>query len=308
MNRDILVVGAGVTGLTTAVCLAEAGYHVTTWTAEPPERTTSAAAGAMWGPYLTEPRDLIRRFSLKSLEVFTSLASDPIAGVALVRGIEAGREPADPPDWADLLPDFSLCTEADLPDGFVAGWRFTAPIIDMPVYLSYLRKRLEAAGGSVHLHKINSLREAASTNPLVINCTGYGARDVSNDPSVTTVRGDLIVVDQPSPRIDEFFSEETGLSPDLMHIYPQPNHVILGGTALSHDASSNPDKSIAKGIMDRCAAIEPRLREVTIREHRVGLRPTRPRLRLEAESVDNGSTNHPQLRPRRQRRHSLLGL
>src|SRR4051794_14236828 len=127
MTRDVLVVGAGVAGLTTAVRLAESGHHVTVWTAEPAEHTTSSAAGAMWGPYLTEPRHLIKRFSLMSLEVFTQLAGDPATGVRLVRGVEAGREPVDPPDWADLLPDFALCKESDLPDGFVAGWRFTAP-------------------------------------------------------------------------------------------------------------------------------------------------------------------------------------
>lgn len=169
---EVLVVGAGVTGLTTAVVLAEAGCRVTVWSAEPPERTTSAAAGALWGPYLTEPRDAIRRFSLTSLGALTDLAGVPGTGVSLVRGIEAGREPLDPPDWADLLPDFAFCAESELPDGFVAGWRFTAPLIDMPVYLAYLRKRLERAGSSVEIRRVDALSEAAVACPIVINCTG----------------------------------------------------------------------------------------------------------------------------------------
>ncbi|MFI6758825.1 FAD-dependent oxidoreductase [Micromonospora sp. NPDC050417] len=49
---DVLVVGAGVSGLTTAVCLAEAGFRVQMWSAESRRQTTSFAAGAMWGPYL----------------------------------------------------------------------------------------------------------------------------------------------------------------------------------------------------------------------------------------------------------------
>ncbi|WP_033666811.1 FAD-dependent oxidoreductase, partial [Salinispora mooreana] len=60
IDLDALVVGAGVSGLTTAICLAEAGLRVQIWAAESPERTTSYAAGAMWGPYLVEPVGRVR--------------------------------------------------------------------------------------------------------------------------------------------------------------------------------------------------------------------------------------------------------
>jgi D-amino-acid oxidase len=53
---EVLVIGCGVSGLTTAVCLVEAGLSVRIRTDALPESTTSAAAGAMWGPYLVEPR------------------------------------------------------------------------------------------------------------------------------------------------------------------------------------------------------------------------------------------------------------
>ena len=47
---DVLVIGAGVSGLTTGTCLAEAGLSVTIRTAVRPGQTTSVAAGAVWGP------------------------------------------------------------------------------------------------------------------------------------------------------------------------------------------------------------------------------------------------------------------
>ena len=46
---DVLVIGAGVVGLTTAISLAEAGLSVTIRTAAGPEQSTSVAAGAVWG-------------------------------------------------------------------------------------------------------------------------------------------------------------------------------------------------------------------------------------------------------------------
>ncbi|MGL5826018.1 MAG: FAD-dependent oxidoreductase, partial [Nocardioides sp.] len=80
-ETDALVIGAGVSGLTTAICLADAGMRVHIWTAEPPQATTSVAAGAVWGPYLVEPIDQVRVWSARTLEVLRQLAEDPRTGV-----------------------------------------------------------------------------------------------------------------------------------------------------------------------------------------------------------------------------------
>ena len=39
LDADVLVLGAGVIGLSTAICLAEAGVNVAVAAADPPERT-----------------------------------------------------------------------------------------------------------------------------------------------------------------------------------------------------------------------------------------------------------------------------
>ena len=56
---DALIIGAGVSGLTTAVCFAEAGLATRVIAEHLPLQTTSAAAAASWGPYMvTDPRAL----------------------------------------------------------------------------------------------------------------------------------------------------------------------------------------------------------------------------------------------------------
>ena len=287
---DALVIGAGVSGLTTAICLAEAGLRVTIWTAEPPQQTTSYAAGAMWGPYLVEPVDRVRVWSAQTLDVLRQLATDPQTGVRLVSGIEASRKPVDPPEWGNQLDGFRLCGADEMPDGFVAGWRYTAPIVDMPTYLGYLEQRFAAGGGRIEIRRIDSLDQAAGVAPVVVNCAGIGARDLVPDPELAPIRGQLVVVENPG--ITEFFSEDTGLSHDLLHFYPQGETVLLGGTAQPGDWRREPDRGTAEAIIARCANVEPRLQGVQVIGHRVGLRPTRRCVRVEGQWLDSAALIH----------------
>ncbi len=287
---DALVIGAGVSGLTTAIGLAEAGVRVRIWTAEPPQATTSVAAGAMWGPYLVEPIDRVRVWSARTLEVLRQLAEDPETGVHLTSGIEASRTPVDPPEWGNQLDGFRMCYPDELPKGFATGWRFIAPLIDMPRYLDFLQRRVASGGGTIAIRRIASLAEAAGVAPLVVNCTGMGAHDLVPDPDLTPIRGQLVVVENPG--ITEFFSEDTGISPDLLHYAPHSDTVILGGVAQPGAWSREPDPATAAAILARCAEIEPRLNDARVLDHRVGLRPTRPCVRVEMEQLDGAWVIH----------------
>jgi D-amino-acid oxidase len=283
-QHDAVVIGAGVSGLTTAVRLAESGMRVRVWTADPPEATTSMAAGAMWGPYLVEPVDKVRSWSRRTLEQLRRLAATPGTGVRLVPGVEASRAPVEPPEWGDQLDGFRMCQPSELPDGFAAGWRFTAPLIDMPAYLAYLSRRLTAAGGVIEIRRVHELKEAAEVASVVVNCTGIGARHLVPDPDLTAIRGQLVVVENPG--IVEFFAEDTGPVPDLLSIYPHGDTVVLGGVAASGDYNLQPDPAIAEAILTRCVAVEPRLRRARVLQYRVGLRPTRPQVRVEAQHLN----------------------
>ncbi|GAA0903145.1 FAD-dependent oxidoreductase [Virgisporangium aurantiacum] len=287
---DVVVIGAGVSGLTTAIRLAEAGRRVSVWTADEPLATTSMAAGAMWGPYLVEPLDRVQAWSAETLHELRHLADEPGTGVRLVAGVEASREPVKPPDWGSQLDQFRMCAPVELPNGFATGWRFVAPLVDMPVYLTYLQRRLRAAGAEICLRRIGSLAEAASAAPVVVNCAGIGAHDLVPDPELFPVRGHLVVVENPG--ITEFFSEDTGSSPDLLHYAPHGNTVVVGGTAEPRQWTREPDPSIATAIITRCATVEPRLRHARVIGHRVGLRPTRPRVRVEADRVGHAVVVH----------------
>lgn len=287
MTTPIVVIGAGVIGLTTAVTLAEAGYPVVVHTAEPPEVTTSAVAGALWGPWLVEPRERVLRWAEHTLTTLRDLAAHGGIGVRLASGIDVSDIPHDPPDWAHLLPDRRTCTPDELPAGYAYGSHCTVPLLDMPIYLAYLTHRLTAAGGAIQIEPVASLDDVTPSSSLIVNCTGLGARTLVPDNQIHPVRGHHVVVTNPG--LTDFIEADTGDSTDLIAIYPHPGRVVLGGTAEPGKWDRDPDAATGQAIFERCTRLEPRLAEAKIINQLVGLRPTRPQVRVGIQQHPSGA-------------------
>jgi D-amino-acid oxidase len=283
----VLVVGAGVIGLTTAITFAEAGVPTTIWAADEPTAITSYAAGASWGVHLLSPRGRVRAWSAATLDVLRTLATDPSTGVRITAGVEASRTPIAPPDWGAPVDGMRECTPEELPPGYVIGWHQRIPIVEMPVYLGYLRARLAAAGGEIKRRRIASWAETAGVARTVVNCTGVGAVELTGDTDLTPIRGQVVIV--ANPGITEFFADGPKDSTDLTYWFPHRDTVLLGGTAVVGDWDREPDPDVAAAIVARCSAVEPRFATAEILEHRVGLRPGRSEPRLEAVTLDDGT-------------------
>jgi D-amino-acid oxidase len=273
---DVVVIGAGVSGLTTAISLAEVGLRVRVLAEKPPARTTSALAGASWGPYLaSEPR--VVDWSEATRKELELIAAQDASGVHLVPGMEAAPDPVEPPVWARGVPGFRMCETHELPSGYSTGWRYVIPLVDMPVYLSYLERRLAERGCAVEHATVNDFTEVAGLAPVIVNCTGLAARDLVPDPEVSPTRGQLVVVRNPG--VDYFFQDQVD-GPDLTYFLPHGDHVVLGGKAVPGGGSTEPDPAVAVEIIERCVRIEPKLRGAEVIGHRVGWRPTRPEVRV----------------------------
>ena len=89
----------------------------------------------------------------------------------------------------------------------------------------------------------------------------------------------------------EFFIEHT-MAAEWASFMPHGDHVVLGGVAVPDQWDRATNLDVAAGIVRRCTAVEPLLAGARILKHRVGLRPDRPAVRLEAEPLGDGRHVH----------------
>lgn len=266
MDR-VVVVGAGVNGLSCALRLIEAGHRVDVLARDLPQETTSTIAAALWAPYLVQPQQRVTAWARTSYDEFARLEKEGAPGVRLLPGTEVHHEPAAESLWAEAVSDPTPVTVA----GFASAWTFVAPVIETPVYLAWLAERVLDAGGTITRMALAALPEA----PLVVNCAGLGSRHLAGDPTVQPVRGQVLLVEQFG--LDRWWLEESGPT----YVVPRGQTVVLGGTSEAGDWSRTASAEQTADIVARASRLVPEVARARILRRAVGLRPGRPEVRLE---------------------------
>jgi D-amino-acid oxidase len=264
-----VVVGAGVVGLTTAVCLREAGVEADVVSRDAPQETTSAVAAALWYPYRALPVERVTAWSAATYAWLADLAGTAGSGVRMLPGTELMAAGAPDPWWRGAAPDLRRTSE---------GLRLTAPAVDMSVHLPWLVSRLRALGGTIEQRTVGSLDEL--DGDAVVNCAGLGARRLAGDESLLAVRGQVVRV--AAPGVSEWLLDQR--DPErLVYVVPRERDVVLGGTAQEGVEDRAPDPATTEAIRARCAELVPAVRDAPVVGVAVGLRPQRPAVRVEAE-------------------------
>ena len=148
----------------------------------------------------------------------------------MLPGTEVLHEPRADPWWVGAVP----ALERTRVDGYADGWTFTAPVVEMPVYLRWLAGRVDALGGTVTRTNLSRLcRE--STTVLVVNCAGIGSRLLAQDLTVTPVRGQVVLVEQTG--LERWWLDESGPT----YVVPRSRDIVVGGTDDEGDWSRTPD-------------------------------------------------------------------
>ena len=283
MNKNqIIVIGCGVSGLTTAIVMQETGYNVQVITAKLPNETTSIKAGAIWFPYAIEPKEQANIWSFESYEKYEKLCKIADSGVSMIdTTILIDRE--EDTWWKTSLPNHRIrkAKPSEIPNGFNLGYVMNVPMISPSIYLNFLLKQFKNLGGKITIQKINSIEELDLEKNLIINCTGLGSRELVNDQSLYPIQGQIVKA-KATTNINCIIDEtEKGVLEGFGYVFPRSDALILGGTAIKGNESIIPDHKTAKEIIERCQLIEPNLGNIEIESTYVGLRPARPAIRLE---------------------------
>src|SRR5438270_3961939 len=313
MIKSVAIVGAGVSGLTCAVAFAERGYHTAIFAEEAGQRTTSAAAAAVWFPYDAEPADVVIALALETYKVLVDLSRVARTGVSTIELHQFSRTgEISIPDWAIPLGAerlSSVATGLRPVSGraqrgghnlFRSGFTLRVPLMDTTIYLDYLANRFIKAGGEINPNvQFKKLETVDPKFDLVINCAGIGARELVDDIDLEPHRGQVAVV----AKIDNLNSAIVCDDEPLMYAIPRTNDCVFGGT---NEISDNlaVDPASTSRIVAECARV---LREIDppkdgfavannprVLAERVGLRPFRKSgVRLEQEKLrDNRTVIH----------------
>jgi D-amino-acid oxidase len=194
-------------------------------------------------------------------------------------------ETAPAAELARQLPPASWVAGHEMSSRHGAAWSLRVPVVDMSVHLAWLVREIVARGGRVERRTVRALSDVGDADPTlraVVNCTGLGARALLGDEQLIPVRGQVVRVRNPG--LDSFVLDDR--DPHLpTYVIPRGDDCILGGTADVNEWDVRPDPAVAASILARCRPLEPRLRDAEVLEHRVGLRPVRPAVRLEIDRV-----------------------
>lgn len=281
--NDVVVVGAGVIGLSCAIRLQQAGARVLVISPDRPERTTSWISAAVWYPTHTDADPRVLQWATDTFEEFTRQARQAVPGVTMRPTRMLLRGSTDAPWWSSAVPDFRIVPPQPGSE-YTGEWHFTVPAVEMAVYLNWQIEQVTAAGGVLRQRSLDRLTDVTAlvdSAAAVVNATGLGARHLADDPAVHPIRGRIVIVTNPG--ITTSVRDED--HPDgTTYVHPRSQDIVLGGSFEPGRTDLTPDPAATRAILARCRALVPALAGAEVITQLAGLRPGRHGgVRLEAD-------------------------
>ena len=229
------VIGCGVIGLASARTLQRRGFDVTIYTKDMPPETTSNIAGASWSPTSVIDEDnrtpawdsqfeRAARFAHRSFQL---LAGDEYAVRWREQYSLSDVDYGDSWDHEmlhDLFPASRKLGPSEHPFPAKYVQVLNTMFIEPSIYLNTLLRDFYTAGGRIRRATFATPNQiSALSEPVVVNCTGLGARELFGDRDLMPIKGQLHVL-LPQPEVD-YAMVGGGL-----YMFPRRDGIILGGT------------------------------------------------------------------------------
>ena len=228
-ERAVAVIGCGALGMTSSLLLQRAGARVTIYAKDLPPNVRSSLATGVWTPdsricleeqATPEFKQLWQGMARQSFQTYQTLLGLPGNPVEFIDNYFVSDTPRSPPGSSPPPPDNSKRRFAELqreltpellpnaedfaPGQHTFGTRYlrrnTQMMFNLTEYTRLLLADFHANGGKIEVREFHSPADfAALPEKTLINATGYGARGLFGDQSITPVRGQLArVIPDPS--------------------------------------------------------------------------------------------------------------
>jgi glycine/D-amino acid oxidase-like deaminating enzyme len=250
------VLGCGGVGLATARLLQRHGFAVTIYAKDLPPNTTSNISGAQWAPaevYDSDHRsdafaDQFVRAAHLSHREFQNMVGDDY-GIRWIENYIVSDRPFQRPQGAaqniqDLYPDARDLGRVDHPFGHAYVRQFVTMLIEPPVYLNAVLRDFQLAGGTLVVRAFDEMHAvAALPEPIIVNCTGLGAKSLFGDDELTPIKGQLTVL-LPQAEVDYITLR------DDLYMFPRRDGILLGGTHERGVWTLEPNAEAARHVLD----------------------------------------------------------
>lgn len=321
MSNTIVVVGAGVSGLTSALLLSRNKANTVTVVSKhmPGDydiEYASPFAGANIVPMATKEN---RRWESRTWTVLKKLTEEvPEAGIHFqkchIQRRKADMDEAassgfpdatfdENPWYKDLFDDWREQNPSEVMRGYDTGCEYTGVCINTAIYLPWLVGQCLKNGVVVKRAILSDIREAKQLShsgkpaSIIVNATGLGSLKLGGvrDTTMAPARGQVVLVRNESTPMMICSGTQAGGGEEMYLMQRAAGGgTILGGTYDIGNWESQPDPNIASRIMQRVVEARPEIAGgkgvsgLSVIRHAVGLRPWRKDgLRLEEERLDD---------------------
>lgn len=271
-RQRIIVLGAGVSGLTTATTMAMAGCDVTIRAAEGPAQTTSALAAAIWHPFYQAPDFVYLERARQTYTTMHRLSADTSSGIFMRTLTEYFQRDAGTPWWAECASDLRRLPDAEVPSRFACAYRMSVPVADTAAYLRYLMHMFFELGGQFLPQRVDDPAPLLDDADYVVNCCGYGSRQFG-DGELSLSRAIVLRARRDAAVRGCFIDDADPAAPT--YIVERGHDIVLGGTADPELTSTVIGARQVEDIVRRCTQLCEGVAALHVIEARTGFRPMR---------------------------------
>ncbi|KAG8698172.1 hypothetical protein FRC08_006090 [Ceratobasidium sp. 394] len=268
----IIVIGAGVVGLSTALRIQELGHKVTILAESLPGDKKSIEYTSPWAGahHVSLAGDDVKQQGMdrETFQVMWKMSeeNDPAAKCFMrIQEFEHFVGTKDQYAGIQVMPDFRELNPEELAPSSDSGYTFTTLTIDTPVYLPYLLSVFLGKGGCIVRTKVMHVSQVAqgsytSTKPdAIVVCAGLGARALGGveDKDVYPIRGQVVLIRAPWVK---FGCTQSNANGTWSYVIPRRSgDVILGGTKGENDWYPHARPETTEDIIARTLLIAPEI-------------------------------------------------